>query len=408
MKSVIIVRLAPLVALLGFLPDAVSGEEPGEGSATRSRLQVAAYYFPNWHRGTDEMGTDFGEWGRLQAAVPRFPGHRQPKVPLWGYEDEADPRIMAKKIAAAADHGVSAFLFCWYYYEQGSYLDRALNEGYLRAENKVRVPFALMWANHDVCTQPFRKGAVSREVFDRMVELLIARYFPDAAYWRLDGRCYFSIYQPMTFIAGMGGAEAARQALDAMRAKMRAAGLGELHLNLVDFQLLKLSDPLEPVRQLGADSVTSYVWIHDPAAWRELSFPQADYTRVRDAYFQSWDRHWSQSAVPHFPNVTMGWDPTPRLRPDQPHRGRGYPDTGVMTGNTPERFHEALEMAKERAERHPTGPRVITVYAWNEWTEGGYLEPEAATGTRYLECIREVVSPPKRLPKSSESGGPRP
>ena len=40
-----------------------------------------------------------------------------------------------------------------------------------------------------------------------------------------------------------------------------------------------------------------------------------------------------------------------------------------------------------------TTPRVITIYAWNEWTEGGYLEPEQRTGMSYLEALQRVLSP---------------
>jgi hypothetical protein len=354
-----------------------------------NQSQAVAYYFPNWHRQEGQTGLNFAEWGFIPRAKPRFEGHQQPKHPVWGIEDEADPVVMAKKISTAADHGLSAFLFCWYYHEQGGYLDRALNEGYLRAPNKMRLPFALMWANHDVGTQPFRKGAVTREVFDRMIDLLIVRYFKDPAYWRIGGRCYFSIYQPMTFIQGMGGIAEARAALDAFRKRAAVAGCGELHLNLIDFELSKQPDAMKPVRELGADSVTSYVWIHDPTAWAALKFPSTDYEPVRSAYFTNWDKWWGRTGQ-HFPNVTMGWDPTPRLRPDQPHTGKMYPDTAVMTGNTPERFKSALQDAKTRADKLPEGRRIVTLYAWNEWTEGGYLEPEGTTGMKYLEAVREV------------------
>jgi len=63
----------------------------------------------------------------VKAAGPCFPGHDQPKVPLWGYEDEADPVVMAKNIDVAADHGLEQFLFDWYLYDDGSYLNRALD-----------------------------------------------------------------------------------------------------------------------------------------------------------------------------------------------------------------------------------------------------------------------------------------
>ena len=79
------------------------------------RIQVAAYYFPNWHEET-QPAVSHGEWEALKNAKPRFPGQPQPRVPLWGYQDEADPEVMAQKIDAAADHGVDAFLFDWYWH----------------------------------------------------------------------------------------------------------------------------------------------------------------------------------------------------------------------------------------------------------------------------------------------------
>ena len=59
----------------------------------------------------------------MKRAEPRFPGHAQPKVPLWGYEDEADPRVMARKIDAAANCGLNHFIFDWYWYDDGPYLE---------------------------------------------------------------------------------------------------------------------------------------------------------------------------------------------------------------------------------------------------------------------------------------------
>lgn len=114
--------------------------------------QIAAYYFPNYHpdqRNERLYGPDWTEWDLVKRAEARFDGHTQPKVPLWGYEDESDPKVMEKKIASAADHGIDCFIFDWYYYDDGPFLERALEQGFMEADNNGRMKFAVMWANHN-------------------------------------------------------------------------------------------------------------------------------------------------------------------------------------------------------------------------------------------------------------------
>ena len=90
-------------ALAGTLPS-LAAEQPSADA-----YQVGAYYFGNYHvdpRNEKRYGKGWTEWELVKAARPRFPGHRQPRVPVWGYEDEADPAVMEKKIDAAANYGL--------------------------------------------------------------------------------------------------------------------------------------------------------------------------------------------------------------------------------------------------------------------------------------------------------------
>ena len=186
MRNVLCWTVANMALWTGLSAGAY-GAEPGEGK-DMDKYTVAAYYFPQWHvepRNEAAHGVGWSEWKSLREAKPRFPGHVQPKVPLWGEGNEADPKVFAKKIDAAADHGVDVFLFDWYYTDKGPFLARALEEGYLGAPNNDRVKFAIMWANHGLYFAPDGKpdgtpervrGAVSRETFDAMTDHIVEDY----------------------------------------------------------------------------------------------------------------------------------------------------------------------------------------------------------------------------------------
>ncbi len=372
-------------------------------------VTVACYYFGNYHpgdpRNEKSKGPGWSEWELVRAARPRFPGHHQPNVPLWGYTDESDPKVMAQKIDAAADHGIDAFIFDWYYYNDGPFLDRPIDNGFLQASNNARLKFAFMWANHDwLEIHPYKRGTeqqvlypgvVTPEHFEKICDHVIKSYFQHPSYWRIDGRPYFSFYELTKLLDGFGSVEATRAALDKFRAKAVAAGLPGLHLNAVVWGQPILPGEQKPVDaaqlvdDLGFDSVTSYVWIHHV----QLPTLPTDYNEVRDTYFRYWNEAERKFSVPYFPNVTMGWDSSPRANQDDEFSNVGYPFMHTIGGNTPERFQEALEITKRRLLSQPGGPRILNINCWNEWTEGSYLEPDQVHGMKYLEAVRDVFRP---------------
>jgi hypothetical protein len=186
--------------------------------STQQAYEVAAYYFPHYHqdpRNTAWHGQGWTEWELLKVARPRFPGHRQPIVPAWGYFDEADPSWAAREIDLAADHGITSFLYDWYWYEDGPFLQAGLEQGFLQAPNCERLRFALMWANHDwhnIHPALFRNqpeilapGQISPAAFERMTTFILEHYFSCPNYLLIEGAPYFSIYEMGNFISSMGG-----------------------------------------------------------------------------------------------------------------------------------------------------------------------------------------------------------
>ena len=86
----------------------------------------------------------------------------------------------------------------------------------------------------------------------------------------------------------------------------------------------------------------------------------------------------------------MGWDATPRTCQSDIFTNSEYPFMAVMTGNTPERFKAALQAAKQFVDRKGGTQRILNINAWNEWTEGSYLEPDTTYKMEYLKVVRDV------------------
>ena len=372
-------------------------------------MQTAVYYFPNFHvdpRNEAVHGKGWTEWELMKHAGPRFPGHMQPKIPAWGYEDEADPAVMARKIDAAADHGFDAFIFDWYWYE-GPFLERALNEGFLGAPNRGRMKFALMWANHD--WKNFHPGnrdtanykitfpwTTRRDTIPYVWDYLIEHYLTQPNYWKINGKPYFSIYAISRFIAQMGGVEDAAEVLADFRARAKAAGLPGLHLNAVGLDMLDRSPQSaarhDQVVKAGFDSCTSYNCVCLSEKWMQ-EFPRVDFQEMADDYIEVAKKTMRALPFPFYPVVTTGWDPSPRTIQSEVYDPTPcYPWMAVME-SSPEKLADATRKTAELLMTRPADERIMFFNAWNEWTEGSYLEPDNFYGMKLLEAVRDALKP---------------
>ncbi|MGW6282537.1 glycoside hydrolase family 99-like domain-containing protein [Kribbella sp. NPDC055071] len=373
------------------------------------RPKILAYYFPDWHRdprNAQWFGHDWDEWRLLEAAKPRFAGHRQPRVPLGGTFDEATAASAAAQIGLAKQYGVDGFLIDYYWYDDGPYLQGALDDGLLAAPNRDDVEFALMWANHqlvdifphdnpaDNSPELLKNGAIGRPAFEEMATHVIDAYFSRPNYLTVDGRPWFSIYELGNLIRGLGSVEATADALQWFDEQTRAAGFAGLHLDAVIWGVgvlpasITLDDPTQLVSKLGFLSATSYIWVHH-ADLGGFDFPRSEIEPLSASAFAEYERYAATLDVPFYPNVTVGWDASPRT--DQSREfARGYYPWTTTFDPAPADFKDGLLLARSFLERHGQPHPIITINAWNEWTEGSVLLPDTHHGHGFLEMIRDV------------------
>jgi len=367
------------------------------------RPDVVAVYYPHWHRydhGIAWKGEGWTEWEGLKAAVSRFPGHHQPLKPTWGCFDESDPQCTAREIDLAADHGIDVFLYDWYWYSGVQNMQEALEQGFLRAANRQRMKFALMWANHDRRDQFGPEFGAPRTVWlpsrhsardlRRVIDYCIEHYFRQPNYWRPAGGLFFSLFEATRFVKELGGPAETRKVFEEIDRTLAGAGLPPMHWNGMVAHPKFVAD----LQAAGFRSTSRY---NVNSAGKAQDDGTESYEALMQAHRDHWQRMLSTPLV-DMPVVTMGWDSTPRCRPSVPWPfppsprtgGREYPYGIVVVGNTPERFEQLLRDAARHAAGDPRQPFGVLLNAWNEWTEGGFLLPEERYGTGYVEAIRRA------------------
>jgi hypothetical protein len=361
------------------------------------KYDIAAYVWPSYHkdpRSSMFWPQGFGEWESVMSSLPKFPGHTQPRQPIWGYVNEADRYVMQMQIDAAADHGINVFIYDWYWYDRRPFLEGCLNEGYLKAANNHRVKFYLMWANHDAKLLWDKRlagrtdavvwlGGVDRIEFERLAKRVLRQYFFHPSYYTINGQPVFSIYELKTLIDGFGGMEQTRDALAWFKDIVKDAGLPGLHLQCVLIGAGMNANPdandnlgLSPqdVQGMGFDSVTHYQYCH---------FTNIDrsYLGLMPDVIQTWQRVNHAYSIPYYPHVSVGWDANPRFTTFRP---------GIITENEPKHIEQALRQAKDYVDHVGIDPPLITLNSWNEWTETSYLQPDTLYGYGYLDAIKKV------------------
>ena len=359
-----------------------------------SEYDIAAYVWPAYQPELrwGEMGIyaeGKGEWQNVWEAVPKWEGHRQPLVPLWGYENEADPKVMEKKIDAAVSYGVNVFIYDWYWYDKRPFLEDALDKGFLGAKNNGKMKFFIMWANHNVVKlwdnkvadkewdNPIWRAGVDAEEFRKISRRWIEMYFSRPNYYRIDGKPVFMIYEATHFVQWIGGRRAAAEAMRRFREDCVAAGLGGVHIMACSWNAIRPED----IETLGVESATMYTYAHhirprgEYGPWTERGLAKLDSEKAR-----------LKGLKAYFAHASVGWDSNPRY-PEVLHN---------VVNSTPAEFESVLRRAKDWCDRNtPEGyPKLISINAWNEWIEGSYLEPDEKYGMGYLEAVKRVFGSP--------------
>lgn len=365
-------------------------------------MKTIAYYLPQFHEipeNNEWWGEGFTEWVNMKKAVPLFDNHYQPRVPLNNnYYDLSDVEVMRWQAKIAKDYGVYGFCFYHYWFDGHLLLQKPV-EQFLNNKD-IDIHFCICWANEN-WTQAWVSKKDNILISQNYGDIenwkthfqYLLPFFKDERYIKINGKPLFVIYRP-ELIPNLNDF---LQLWQKMAMDNGFPGLA-FSYQQISFDILKNKDDSEfeyNIEYQPVYGVYDMTKDHLPLlrAIKHKLIPifnkfGINITQIREPGLlkRDYDEIW-KAILSHepedekcIPGAFVDWDNTPR-------RGiKGW----VVNGATPEKFKEYFSKQVKRA-KDIYNKDFLFIFAWNEWAEGGYLEPDERYGYAYLQAIKDAL-----------------
>lgn len=344
--------LVILITLLMFVTQTVRAND----------YDIGVFYFPGW-KDRQLYAPSPLPW----EPIKKFPE----KEPLLGWYAEGSDDVMQKQIDWMSAYGIDYVIFDWY---QGNdkkvYLKHAI-DSYMRAPNRGKLEFTILWANHDVIPTKV-------DEWDFMVGYWVKYYFSRPEFKRIDGKPVVFIFSADMLKKQAEAFGYTTQSLfDRAQNIARAAGFSGIHFVAGTGTNRPMIDSY--ARNSGYQSFSAYNFHQGPNS----PIQSHSYAELDRGYREHWNRFLLFGNLPLIVPMTSGWDKRPW--------GGSKDMLHDKSMSSPEGFELHLKAAKEFMDAMKKGtPKMGVICCWNEFGEGSYIEPTKVQGFSYLEKVKKV------------------
>ena len=385
-------------------------------------MNILAFYLPQYHSIPENdvwWGKDYTEWDSLRRGEKLMEGQYQPRIPLnKNYYNLLDVNIMKRQAELAEKAGIYGFCVYHYWFNGKLLLEKPM-ENLLR-NTEIDFPFCFCWANEDwtnIWEGNLEKIKVlisnrydDPEDWKKHFEYFLP-FFRDSRYIKLGNKPLLVIYNPL-LIGKM------REIVDCWNEMARDAGFDGIVFMYQTGKMLLSNDSrkncfdygieyypgLAAIGKKSATKRNRERLLHSVASFvrgrlginvsKKLHGSEREEIREVEDYDAVWEYILSRDVedASVIPGAFVDWDNTPRKR----YAGK------VILGATPDKFRAYLTAQIRRAKK-VYKKNLLFIFAWNEWSEGGYLEPDEKYGYGYLEAVHDALSSTGELPDRQQS-----
>ena len=371
-------------------------------------MKTIAFFVPQYHQiplNDKYWGEGFTEWVNVKNSKPLFEGHVQPKVPLNdNYYNLLDRETKLWQRDLAKKYGIYGFCYYHYWFNGKMLLEKPCEQ--ILEDKEIDLPFCFCWANEAWSMEwTGKKTVIMPQFYGEKKEWkehwdYLLPFLKDSRYIKQDGKPLFVIYRPesiscltpmlsywreLALEAGFPGIVFASQSPEFLYNK-------DLDHSQIDFDIeyepgtskKNMANPkLEGIKEVRR-KIMRFCERH--FGWDLRRYGQSAIQKVTNMQRPDYDATWKNilTRPPHseksVPCAFVNWDNSPRYH----ERGQVY------IGATPEKFKKYYSQQIKRT-KEVYNKDFMFLFAWNEWGEGGYLEPDVENGYGYLEAVSDAL-----------------
>jgi len=340
-------------------------------------IKTVAFYLPGFHQVAENdlwWGKGFTEWTNTKKARPFFKGHYQPREPHddIGYYDLSDVEVLRKQVRLAKQHGIYGFCFYYYWFSGKCLLEKPLNN--LLEHTDIDMNFCLCWTNENWTRRwdGKDKEILIEQKYEERDPLNfikdIKKYLADKRYITIDGKPLILIYK-ISEIPDVG------KTVAIWRDYCRENGVGEIAVFAI---LHGLIDSDSIIKEHIFDGFIEFpphrYFSHDLLYYNKMMI--CDYAKSLETNQNE------QLSCKYYRTLMLGWDNTARLG----DRSTIFSNFSIKT------YYDYFKRHINYTRRHfDSDRRFIFINAWNEWSEGTYLEPDKQYGYAFLNMTSRAL-----------------